>query len=560
LEDERANKKLTFALNGSAAATQRMLSWKDRMMGSTLFTEDEIRGAITMGTELGRTEAQTKKMAETAMGLANVTGMDLNSAMMMLAATFEGQTKGVKRFASEVGDLTKEQLANGEAIDILSKKFTKFADEGLNTAAGQLKNFKKLMTESSEDAAGSFISFLTKDLIKFKLALEVVKRLTDKNAVSPQIQDLYDQIQDTKDNTAAKIEQAKADENRNFYLEKLAKATKPAKDATEDLTKQFNKQKKEVQELGKLYSFFVNELRRGSENKNTDKGKFKANLFDLGLSAPASMSPVANSPNQPGSVDGGTKPSEAMQAIRESIELTSASLAGLGSNFQNLFSSLGDTFIKFKEGFKGGWKEMASSIGAVMQSAVAFISDLFTQQNANKIAALDETYNYERDRIEGSKMNEGAKKKALEKLDRDTQKQKKALMRENAKDQKEASIMQAVIAGALGVIQAMSAPFPLDIIMPVLIGAMAAVQIANIISTPLPALAKGGLAYGPTVAQIGEYPGASNNPEVIAPLDKLRGMLGGGGDGGVLEARVRGEDLLFVLNRAKTAQNRRYGS
>ena len=37
--------------------------------------------------------------------------------------------------------------------------------------------------------------------------------------------------------------------------------------------------------------------------------------------------------------------------------------------------------------------------------------------------------------------------------------------------------------------------------------------------------AKGGVVSGPTMALIGEYAGATNNPEVVAPLDKLRTMI-----------------------------------
>ena len=60
---------------------------------------------------------------------------------------------------------------------------------------------------------------------------------------------------------------------------------------------------------------------------------------------------------------------------------------------------------------------------------------------------------------------------------------------------------------------------------------------ASIASTPIP-LAKGGIAFGPTNALIGEYAGAKNNPEVVAPLDKLKGMLGG--SGGVQRVEVFG--------------------
>lgn len=41
----------------------------------------------------------------------------------------------------------------------------------------------------------------------------------------------------------------------------------------------------------------------------------------------------------------------------------------------------------------------------------------------------------------------------------------------------------------------------------------------------IPALEDGGLAYGTTMALIGEYPGAKTNPEVVAPLNKLEAMM-----------------------------------
>jgi predicted nucleic acid-binding Zn-ribbon protein len=44
----------------------------------------------------------------------------------------------------------------------------------------------------------------------------------------------------------------------------------------------------------------------------------------------------------------------------------------------------------------------------------------------------------------------------------------------------------------------------------------------------IPKLAKGGLAYGPTLAMVGDNKGASADPEVISPLSKLEGMLGAG--------------------------------
>lgn len=66
------------------------------------------------------------------------------------------------------------------------------------------------------------------------------------------------------------------------------------------------------------------------------------------------------------------------------------------------------------------------------------------------------------------------------------------------------------------------------------------------------AFANGGIVSGPTMGLVGEYPGAANNPEVIAPLDKLKSMIGGGGSGTFV---LRGQDLLLSVNRAQKASN-----
>ena len=61
--------------------------------------------------------------------------------------------------------------------------------------------------------------------------------------------------------------------------------------------------------------------------------------------------------------------------------------------------------------------------------------------------------------------------------------------------------------------------------------------------------ANGGIVYGPTLALMGEYAGAKSNPEVIAPLNKLKSLIGdnGVGGGGVYELKLRGRDLVAVL-------------
>ena len=73
--------------------------------------------------------------------------------------------------------------------------------------------------------------------------------------------------------------------------------------------------------------------------------------------------------------------------------------------------------------------------------------------------------------------------------------------------------------------------------------------------------AEGGVVSGPTLALVGEYAGASNNPEVIAPLNKLRSMLdtGDGGFGGKKDVtfKIKGRNLEGVLHRERRVRQRR---
>ena len=67
--------------------------------------------------------------------------------------------------------------------------------------------------------------------------------------------------------------------------------------------------------------------------------------------------------------------------------------------------------------------------------------------------------------------------------------------------------------------------------------------------------AAGGLVTGPTMAMVGEGSGTSlSNPEVIAPLDKLQQMMGGGNV--TVTGRLDGRDILISSERAGFDRNR----
>lgn len=75
----------------------------------------------------------------------------------------------------------------------------------------------------------------------------------------------------------------------------------------------------------------------------------------------------------------------------------------------------------------------------------------------------------------------------------------------------------------------------------------------------IPKYADGGIAYGPTVGLFGEYAGASHNPEVVAPLDRLRSLIAPQQSGvGQVEFRIEGRHLVGILNKESRYRSRNF--
>jgi tape measure domain-containing protein len=88
-------------------------------------------------------------------------------------------------------------------------------------------------------------------------------------------------------------------------------------------------------------------------------------------------------------------------------------------------------------------------------------------------------------------------------------------------------------------------------------GALASGLFTSLISKiGLPKLAQGGLAYAPTMAMVGDNKNARVDPEVIAPLSKLKGMLDNGGSPYILSTRVSGADLIVIMEKARNVNTR----
>lgn len=134
----------------------------------------------------------------------------------------------------------------------------------------------------------------------------------------------------------------------------------------------------------------------------------------------------------------------------------------------------------------------------------------------------------------------------------DNAKKREEIEKKFAKKQKGISVANAVINGAVAFTKALaSAPPPLNFVLAGLTSAATAAQIAVIASQ---SFADGGIVSGPVNALVGEYPGARSNPEVIAPLSKLKNILDTPGSNDYRFV-IEGTELVGVLDNQALKTN-----
>ena len=191
--------------------------------------------------------------------------------------------------------------------------------------------------------------------------------------------------------------------------------------------------------------------------------------------------------------------------------------------------------------------------------SINMVGDIFGKMIEGKITALQNSHKKEASLIQNSSMNEKQKSDAMIALDKKTAKEKSKLLRKQAIAEKAAAIISATINGALAISKTLGQTGFLGIPLSAIVGSLAAIQVATIAAAPIPAFAQGGLVTGATMGLVGEGRGTTmSNPEVIAPLDKLKGMLGdSGGNSYIPNVTISGDDLLIVFDRANRRKDRR---
>lgn len=150
-EDETAQLKFNAAISANEKMTNGAIERLEKL--ATTFglltgnTTASVQSQIAMLSATGRTEEQINKMITAAQGLATATGTDLNTALIQINQTFSGTTGRLGRTTPELNALTKEELENGKAVDILNAKYGEFSKTLSGSSAVSISNYKNQIGE-----------------------------------------------------------------------------------------------------------------------------------------------------------------------------------------------------------------------------------------------------------------------------------------------------------------------------------------------------------------------------------------------------------------------------
>lgn len=599
----KAEARLLTALKGREDIQQRLIAQAGDIQSRSTFGDEEIIAQQAYLASLGLTESQIKRVIDASVELSVATGSSLDSAVRNLAKTYGGLTGELGESIPALKNLTKEQLMNGEAVQYILDNYKGYAEttlEGLGSTeqlknmigdlgeqlgavllpaikevTGWLKDLIKWVQGFSPTAqkwmvgigavgaalpplalAGSKVVSVFKDIVvlipklgtalswlaanPIAMAVTAVAGLALAWSNARREQSAYEKQlkQYVRSEYASEYDrglQAYRDIYKNSSKKSLEFAIARYRGEYEDAVRnnpnaatnnlQFSEVEYARAKLNAVIQLYNELIQREKESANAVKGEAEA-VKELTVEQRKQIEEAKRAREE----------EEKLAELRERYgkPITNAFTGGdYASGMMNTtpdikasgtITWMTDLTNRWKEWETeaSGIRELASSVASTLESAAEEVAvsigeglgNLITGETFNPVSKILEIFGKTLKSLGSALVSFGVTMKAF---------------KESLK-----SIFAnpwAAIATGIAAIAAGTA-------------------FMNMAKQPIK-LAKGGLAYGPTLAVVGDNPNAANDPEVIAPLSKLKSM--GGASRleltGEVEWVLSGSSLRAVLNK-----------
>lgn len=142
LQAQRAYKQLSITL-GDSSAYKAVTANIAKLSRQTLSSKNEIESMVSELAALGKTADDINAISDAAVYLSNVTGRDLSSSMTTLLNTYNGNVTQLKKLGVDTSELTKKELEQGAAVQLVIDKFGTLSGEMAKADTSQhIQNLK----------------------------------------------------------------------------------------------------------------------------------------------------------------------------------------------------------------------------------------------------------------------------------------------------------------------------------------------------------------------------------------------------------------------------------
>jgi len=154
VQEEAVNKLATAmetAGDFSEEALEQHKAFASQLQENSKIGDETTLTMLALAKSYGATNEEAQKVVKAAADMSIATGQSLDSAVRNLSGTLNGQIGLLGKLDDGLKSLTKEQLANGDAIELMAKKFEGAAKGELNTFDGALQQAKNSFGDLQEE-------------------------------------------------------------------------------------------------------------------------------------------------------------------------------------------------------------------------------------------------------------------------------------------------------------------------------------------------------------------------------------------------------------------------
>lgn len=146
---------------------------------NNLIDGDTLNNAAQLASSMGLNETQIINVMDAASELSSAGIMPMNEAVKKLSESYSGNLGELKKLSPELANLTKEELENGKAVELIKSKYDGFRETMAASFDGRETQFKNVFGDLQASVGGVIQS------LKF----------LGEGALMPKLQDLTDYIE-----------------------------------------------------------------------------------------------------------------------------------------------------------------------------------------------------------------------------------------------------------------------------------------------------------------------------------------------------------------------------